>query len=331
VATEISMRHKPESTQTAGQAEGQIDGQNLTIKIEQAKKRLSPKQRAWMVGGMVVAAAVGYLYFNNKSSNEQAFATHAEIVKIIPKPIDIRAEVIGCIADHVKKLPHNPIPHVVNDVLEAIPGVKVVEHKVASSETPTAYFTGPNGTGCGEVDTYIGSKATGVTVNAEAGGKQVVNIPAKDIVLISKINEANADVIFNDGTMYDLGVAQWNATPLNHIKQEFRQDAGALSAATRATAVNIMQDNCDQVAWSDTELAMTAAYREIAKSEYQTEKAAGVNLQPFVASNITVDVTGGSPSFPPEYTFNKNDNYQFYNSIGACTIDRHALQLGPNQ
>lgn len=295
-----------------------------TVNIQVGRERHLGWKGNLAVGAVAVTLAVGAvenLWPNHKPIT--ATITHGEVIRIVPEEIDLRAAVTSKISDVVKRDTSTAIDRWISNV----PGIGWINNRVDKSYNFSADFTGNNGQGPGEVTTLVGVKTTGVTVSRESTNKQVINIPAADIILISAINEDKSEVISKQGDLRGIAAAELNILPDNSIKQRITNQQAELVVVARKTAVNYMQQSCDRIAWPEEQKAITRAYQDIAQTEYNQQVAAGVHMAPFKTSDVIVNITGGLPHFPAAYNLPDSKSYTAQKtSTNTCHIAPNALQ-----
>jgi len=193
----------------------------------------------------------------------------------------------------------------------------------------SATFTGPEGKGCGEIQTLVGAKAAGVKTEVDAKGKEKITIPARDIVFFSSPVGNKSEVTYDQGVSHAFVTAFTELTPLSGVKNKIKQSSAQVTQLSANEAVNVAQESCDRVAWRDTKKAITAAYQGIYRTEYLQKAAQGKNIAAYNPNNVSVNITGGSPSFPEAYSIPKSDNFSILHQ-SACVVEPGALHLNSN-
>ena len=280
------------------------------------EKRWS-RLKSFGVGGVVGALAVGALFYWPAATNDTEFGTKGKVVSVVPAELDQRATVTAYVRAGVHRN------------AGGWKGAVLRFSHLASTFQMTSTFTGPNGKGGGEIDTEVKVGTLGAHQETSADGHITEVIPSSDIVLTSVVNEAASQVVEDNGDGWTIGAAELHLSPFG-VKNDVANNQADLNQVAVAEAVNYMQESCDQAAWPLTLKAITKAYENIASYDAKTERAAGANIRPFDPKKFSVVITGGTPSFPPAYTFSHNAGYSFTRGpVSKCTIAKGALKLGP--
>jgi hypothetical protein len=283
----------------------------------------SLKERA-IRGGIalgLVAGGILAVFASMQHDSETATIPHAGVVYVGPKQIDLRAVVDSCISATVHKTYGGW-----KEVVAAVATNPALVIAGVDSYAESATFTGPEGKGCGEIQTLVGAKATGVKTEVDAKGKETITIPSKDIVFFSSPVGDKSEVTYDQGVSHAFVTAFAELTPLSGVKNKIKQNSAQVVQLSANEAVNVAQEACDKVAWSDTKKAITAAYQGIYRTEYLQKAAQGKNIASYNPNNIAVNITGGSPSFPEAYSIPKSDHFSILHQ-SACVVEPGALHL----
>lgn len=290
-----------------------------TIIIETKNKNKFTKSKflGTVALGAVTALAALHAY-KALSPHKETIVTpsQATVEKLIPTVINERAIVDTSIKATAVSRYHS--------AYEKVPGIGTFLKWQNKSYANTATFTGNNGHGGGQVATEVGVKAYGVTVQKK-GNKEIINIPYKDIVLQTGIDNKNSLTVNTQGNLAAIQHAVGDlVAPLDKNSHYQRQvEIAKIGQAARQAAIN-QGTKCAEQYFPEVKTTIQNSYRLIAEEQYQHDIANGQHIKRLNPNNIFVHFTG------PEIlsnTSNQHVGYSTDTSMNSCSILPLAQQV----